>query len=254
MRRHKMNFTAFLIVVVITFVFILPVIGGLADDGFFKDIWLDVIEAIPFGSFVGEAVVKVFSKVIPAAGNFNDYLNGIQEIKGLTGYLQEFCKLCLTSILYGALNHYGEKAMGLKGKTDVWMFLQKVVWNMISAFICAVTAGLTLKIAFGQINQLVKGMAGMWTSIIGFIILAGGAGIFSYVLGISAGLAVGYIFVRLVLMNICSLMVSSGCLAFVILCFSERAYSHMFAGMGAWMGAVIILIGIDMMLSSVFKN
>lgn len=62
MRRHKMNFTAFLIVVVITFVFILPVIGGLADDGFFKDIWLDVIEAIPFGSFVGEAVVKVFQK------------------------------------------------------------------------------------------------------------------------------------------------------------------------------------------------
>ena len=77
--------------------------------------------------------------------------------------------------------------------------------------------------------------------------------IFHLLLEIGFGLAIGYVLVKMILMNCCKLLVTYMLTAFVLICLSEGTYGMLLGGIGSWAFVIIIIIGIDLVLDSVFQ-
>ena len=71
-------------------------------------------------------------------------------------------------------------------------------------------------------------------------------------LSATTGLVIGYVLVKLVLMNLVDLLFSSLCLTFILLNIAEKTWELALLGMGGWIAVLILLVAIDLMLSSVF--
>lgn len=253
--KARRNFIALLILIVIILMIIAPVAGSLAEEGFFKGMWLNVIEEIPFGSTWGELAIHIFTKFISAELDTEEYFNYLQQIQTGKSILQEFCKLCLTAIVYDAVDRFGELAMGLRKKSGGWMLAQKVLWKMFCAFICAVIAGLVLQIAFGQINQLGSIAANIWTGIVTLVVMIGAVGIHAFLLELGIVMTLIYTMLKLIFVNVITIILSYIFLLLMILFASEQVYVSFLEETSIWAIWILMLVllaGIDLMIQSVF--
>lgn len=247
--------TKFLVMVLVMFIFflcILPWLGSLAKAGVFKGIWSDVVDAFPMGSLFAEFVLHFGTKFISSTTNAADYLIGIQPIESFTELIQEFLKLCLSALLFGAWTKVGDLLIGIKDKPSGWQMVKKVVWHMFSALFCAVVASMVLTFAFGQINQLSPTAAGIWSTVIMLITLIGTGGAFYFLLGQGIVMAILYVLLKTIGMNILSMGMSYCLLLFLLLAFSEGVFVAMYGGFLVWIVILMLIIAIDTMLTSVF--
>lgn len=143
-------------------------------------------------------------------------------------------------------------AMELTEESAVIAFIKKTISHMVAVFLAAILVGPLLQFAFGQINQLKSLGAQIMTSVILIISLIGAMGIYAFLLSATTGLVIGYVLVKLVLMNLVDLLFSSLCLTFILLNIAEKTWELALLGMGGWITVLILLVAIDLMLSSVF--
>lgn len=251
-RKEKRSLVSMFLIFVLLLPFIGIIIELFVDTGIFHNIWVEFIENIPFGGFIGKMALELFSKFIPVAVDSQAYLSGAKEIHGILEFLQEFGKLFLTATIYGMLEKIFDVAMELTEESAVIAFIKNTISHMVAVFLAAILVGPLLQFAFGQINQLKSLGAQIMTSVILIISLIGAMGIYAFLLSATTGLVIGYVLVKLVLMNLVDLLFSSLCLTFILLNIAEKTWELALLGMGGWIAVLILLVAIDLMLSSVF--
>lgn len=233
---------------------VIPIFAALADEGFFKEVWVDVIEAFPFGSSFGELAIRIFNKIVMTGASMVEYEQAFTKLTGPAALMQEFGKLCLTAVIYEAVANAGDAAMVTKETSKGWAFAQRTLWHMLAALLCAGLCSMLLRFTYGQINQLLPKLSGLWSGIIAGIVLSGAVGVFFFVLGIGLLRTLLFVFVKIVLMNVLNLCTSYLFLLFVLLCMSEKAYVKIASGSCIWLAVIVALIGIDLMLTPVLKK
>lgn len=252
--RQKRSFFATLLLAFMIIWLILPVFAAALGEDFMKDIWSDVAEAIPFGNTFGEWAIQIFTQVTQIPVSVSEYRTPYAAAKSAAVLMQEFGKLCLTAVIYEAVGNFGDVCMGIKEKGGIWAVAQKVLWHMICAFLCAGLCSIVLQFAYAQINSMVPSWSRIWSGIITGIVLLGSVGVFFFILQSSIIVALVYVFVKIVFVNVVKLCVTYIFLLFTILCISEQAYMKLFTGSCMWLLIIIILIGIDLMIGSVIKK
>ena len=65
---------------------------------------------------------------------------------------------------------------------------------------------------------------------------------------------IGFVFLKIVLTNTLKVAATYTGTLLVLLFLSEKAYLKMVSAIGAWAVVIILLIGVDMMLSSVYDH
>lgn len=252
MTKSLRNLIAFILFMFLFFTVFTVVIAQWADSGLIFSAWMEMLDVIPFGKPVAQLALKFYSTVVSIAVDETYYLAGLKTLTVLD-WLEDFCKMCLTAVVYEALSKAGIAWMEISQEKNIWMIIQKILWEIACAFISAITAGLLLKFLFEQMKQLSGAATAVISSVVIAIIVAGGVWIFHLLLKIGFGLAIGYVFVKMILMNCCKLLVTYMLSAFVLLCLMEGTYVRMFQGIGSWAVVIIIIIGIDLVLDSVFQ-
>lgn len=232
--------------------FIGIIVDIFADTGIFHNIWVEFIENMPFSGFIGKMALELFSKFVPVAVDSQAYLSGTKEIHGILEFLQEFGRLFLTATIYGMLEKIFDALMELSGQSAVTVFIKKSVSHMVAVFLAAIFVGPLLQFAFEQINQLKSLGAQIMTFVVLLISLVGAVGIYAFLLSVTTGLVIGYVIVKLVLMNLVDLLLSSFLLAFILLNIAEKTWTLAFTGLGAWIVVLIVLAATDYVLSSIF--
>ena len=252
MSKSLRNLIAFIMLLFLFMTVFSVLISQWADSGLLFSAWMEMLEVIPFGKPVAQLALKFYSSVVSASVDEAYYLAGLKTLTVLD-FLEDFCKMCLTAVVYEALSKAGIAWMEISQEKNVWVVIQKILWEIACAFISAVTAGLLLKFLFEQMKQLSGTMTALISSIVTVIIIAGGVWIFHLLLEIGFGLAIGYVLVKMILMNCCKLLVTYMLTAFVLICLSEGTYGMLLGEIGSWAFVIIIIIGIDLVLDSVFQ-
>lgn len=254
MRSRRGRFWATALMLFMVLWVVIPVFAMLADEGFFKEVWVDIIEAFPFGSAFGELAVRIFNKVVSTGASMTQYTQAFVNLTGPAAMMQELGKLCLTAVIYEAVANAGDAVMVTKETSKGWAFAQRALWHMVAALLCAGLCSMLLRFVYGQINQLAPAFSRFWSDVIVTIVLSGAVGVFFFVLGIGLARTILYVLVKLVLMNVINMVISYVFLLFIVLCMSEKAYLKIFSGSCIWLALIIALVGIDLMLTPVLKR
>lgn len=242
-----------MILIMIFFVFVAPILGVLVEKDFFKGMWLDVIQVIPFGSQLGELAIGIFIRFISSNLEAQDYWDSLQQMSVSLGMLQEFCKLCLTAIFYSVVKRIGEDYMKLHNNVKKWSYIQLIIWRMFSAFVSAIIASMALEFAFSQINSLSSLFSQIWTYIITILIIVGAAGIYVYLLGVVIWVALGYMFVKIVFINGIQVISAYFFLLLMLLSLSAQTYRFVIIGFAIWGIMVIMVTALETIVTSAFE-
>lgn len=256
-QRDAISLTALLILAVILVPLILNALRLFVDAGIFKNLWYDMVDMLPFGGAIAQLAIKIYAGVAPQVLDAQSYLSGIQPVSGWLDFIGEFCKLCVSGVCYKAISYFGDILMNNGESGRILVFIRKVVWHLICAFLACIAAGVVLRIAFDNIQAaaghgFVQGIASILLILVS---LAGGMGILWFTVGFSSVvLWLGYGIVKLFLVNACSVLISGVFMTFIILNLSEGTWELVIAGMAGWGVILVLLIGIDIMIGSVFKD
>lgn len=252
MRRHSKSLIALLILIVFLSPFAAVISRLVADTGVFDELWAAFVRELPFGSVIAKGAVSLLSETAPVLVNSQKYLSAAKELHTVLEFFQELGKLLLTATIYGLLSKVAVSYLELGERGGIAAFFLKVLANMISVFLAALLVTPLLHYAYREINRLSGAGSGFWTAVILAITVIGASGIYALLLSLGAGLAIGYVLVKLVLMNIVQLLAAGFCLAFALLNLAEGTWHLALLGFGSWTVILIILVGIDLMLESVF--
>ena len=196
-------------------------LGSMADDGVILDAWYAMIGYIPFGNVLAPLCVDLFSESFNLGKNMSEYLIGIKALTMLD-FFQDVVILLLTAVCFEAVNNFVQVLMGVKEKGGIY----NVLLQMISGISVLVT----------------------------LITVSGAVGVLYFVLGIGLAGAIGFVFLKIVLTNTLKVAATYTGTLLVLLFLSEKAYLKMVSAIGAWAVVIILLIGVDMMLSSVYDH
>lgn len=250
---RKVSFWASVFFIFFCILIIVPIVGALADDGTIRNIWLDVLEVFPFGGMLGELVVRIFSKALGQYIDVSEYLSGNALPGSAIMWMQEILKLCMTGIFYGALTAVVDQLIKVKKTSKGWAGAERVLWHMFCTLLASVLCGLIFQFLYSQINQLSSQAARIWTDAIMFLVTGGGIVVYILLLG-TLGKALIYVIIKLVLLNTLNAVLSYSLLLMILLCLSEKSYLLLAGSIGAWGVLIVLLIGIDIMLSSVLEK
>lgn len=251
--NRKVSFWASVFFMLLCILVLIPIIGTLADDGTIRSIWLDVLDVFPFGGMLGELTIHIVSKVIGQYIDVNEYISGSSQLNNAVVWLREILKLCMTGIFYGALTAAVDNWIKVKKTSRGWAGAERILWHMFCALLSSVLCGLVFQFLYGQLDQLASGVARAITDIIMFGVTAGG--IFAYILILGTlGKALAYVVVKLIVVNTLNVVASYVLVLSILLCLSEKAYLLLMGSVGAWGICIVLLIGVDMMLSSILEK
>ncbi|MCD7819328.1 MAG: hypothetical protein LUH07_09805, partial [Lachnospiraceae bacterium] len=242
-----------LILIVIFTFFLAPLLSVAVDAGVFQNLYLDAIEEFPFGNGIAEFSVKALSAATSLDIDVNQYVIHSATRKTVLELIQEFCKACLSAIVFAALVKAGDTLMGIDKIKSIWDFFTKALWHMIAAILCSMVVALLISFAFTKIQSLGV-IAG---NILTFVISAASIGmsgwIFAAFFGAGVGLTILYVLVGVILYNLVNLLVTEMAISCLIIAVNEKLYLRAVACFSAWIVIIIILAGVGMMIDSVTK-
>lgn len=256
-RKDAISLTSLILIIVIVVPLILAALRTFVEAGVFRNLWYDMVDLLPFGGAIAQLAIKIYTTIIPQVLDVQNYTAQIQPINGVFEFLEEFGKLCVAGVCYKAISYAGDKAMENSESKGILVFLRRVVWHLASAFLGCVASGVVLHILFVNIQAatghgFVQGIASILMIL---VTLAGGAGIFWFTIGFSSVfLCIGYTLVKIFLMNACTVFVSGVFMSFIVLNLAEGTWELVIAGMAGWGFILVVLVGVDMMLSVAFGD
>ncbi len=229
------------------------VIGG---SGTVLDMLLGIVEVLPFGEFFLRITAQILSTLMQTTSiSVDSILNGTVSSGSLLAvdWVKETCKLILAAGFNDALYAFLVMVLNLS-RSDFWIFMKRVVVMMLSAYLAAFAAAMSLAAVFNQL----KGWAAGWQALISGLIAAisvGGVFAIMCILFLDGGSIVSFIIyflLRYVLLGIMRVGIAYiGALSILLLVQSGNL-AKLIAGQGALLLVLIMLVGVDMLLGSAF--
>ena len=103
MSKSLRNLIAFIMLLFLFMTVFSVLISQWADSGLLFSAWMEMLEVIPFGKPVAQLALKFYSSVVSASVDEAYYLAGLKTLTVLD-FLEDFCKMCLTAVVYEALS------------------------------------------------------------------------------------------------------------------------------------------------------
>ena len=228
-------------------------VGSLADDGVILDAWYAMVGCVPFGNILAPFCVDLFSESFNLGKNMSEYLIGI---KGLTAldFFQDVVTVLLTAVFYEAVDNFVQVLMGIKERGGIHNVLMQMISGMVSVFLATIVAGVALNYLCQQLVLLPDIARGIISVLVTLITVSGAVGVIYFVLGMGIVRALSYVFLKLVLTNTLKVMATYTGALLVMLFLGEKAYLKMFSACAAWGVVIILLIGADLLISSVYEH
>lgn len=247
------SFIAAVILSAVIVVMTMGVVAKLSDANLLLDMFLAMIDVLPYGNIFAEFV---FSLISASMGTTANSATGMFSSGTMTsvGFMKEFCKLCLSAGVFSALNEKIQIITGVKGERGIWNFLKSVVFTMLSGYLSAFASGLVLQLFFDQLHKLpgiVQGIisAGMSIAIIGSVFTI--VKLLFFISGGSLLAFIMYFIIRYLIINIIKvILVYMLILAMFILVLWGDIASFT-AMTGIIMTILIMVVGLDMIVKSV---
>ena len=238
---------AYFIIMIATVIF-----GSMADDGVILDAWYSMLAYIPFGNVWGTICIDLFSDFFNMGNNLSEYLVGIKELS-LLDVFEDIATLMLTAVFFEAVNNALQVVMNIKGRGGIYNVLMKMISGMVSALLCTFIASIVLHFLCQQLVLLPNIIQGIISILVTCITVSGAVGVMYFVMGVGIVGALAFVFLKIVLINVLKVGVTYTCIMLVLLFLNEKAYLKLFSAFAAWGVVIIILIGIDIMISSIFE-
>ena len=217
------------------------------------DVWLAILEYIPFGKTFGEISVKLFNESFGLGSNMADYVLGLNSMKP-ADFLFDLCKLMVTGALIDAVGFALQSIIGVWGKKGVYSTFMKAICGIVSAFICTGLAIIVLGI-FG--NQLVNlpGPAQIAVAALTTLVpLLASVGLLYFAIGsgIVAALAIGL--TKTLIVNILKVSATYVFTLLLVMFINEGEYLKILPALGAWAVVIVLMIGVEEILQSVIEK
>lgn len=237
---------AYFVIMISTAIF-----GSMADDGVILDAWYSTIEYIPFGNVWALVCVDLFSESFNMGNSLSKYLVGLKELSSLD-FFEDTATLMLTAVLFQAVNNFLQTVMNIKERGGVYNVLMQMISGMFSALICTFIASIVLHFLCQQLVSLPNIIQRIVSIFVTCITVGGAIGVLYFVLGAGIFGAVAFVLLKIVLINVLKVGVTYTGIILIILFLGEKAYLKLFSVFAVWGVVIIILIGIDIMISSMF--
>ena len=247
------SFIATVLLSFLVVVLTMAVVGLLSGADLLVDMFLNMIDVLPYGSVFAEFAFSLISQFMGTTVNSAIGILGTKPLSYLDA-LREFCKLCLSAGLFPAFNEVSLIATGVKDEKGLWNFLKSVVITMLSGYLAAFFAGLLLQLFFEQVSMIpaiAQGIisGGLSIAIIVCVFMIVKLLFFS---GGSMLLFISYFISKYILVNLFKVMVIY-LMIFITLAFVlVRDLGVFIASSGGLIAIMIMIIGLDMMIKSAF--
>lgn len=239
---------AYFVIMIATAVF-----GSMVDDGVILDAWYSMLKYIPFGNVLAPVCIDLFSDSFNMGNNLSEYLVGIKALTPLD-FFEDIATLMLTAVFFEAVNNALQVIMGIKNRGGVYNVLIKMISGMVSALLCTFIASIVLHFLCQQLVLLPNIVQGIVSIIVTCITVAGAIGILYFVLGVGMVGALVFVLIKIVIINVLKVGATYTGILLVLLFLGEKAYLKMFSVISVWGVVIIVLIGIDIMISSIFNH
>ena len=255
--EHGSNtFVSFLATILLSFIIVYVTIavgGALSGDDLILDMFLNVIDVLPYGNAIAEFAFTLISGFLGTTVNYTQGMFGSDSATFL--YLvQEFCKLCLSAGIFPALNEFLQIICGVKNESGIWNFLKSIVITMLCGYLAAFFAGLALEFLFTQVQGLPRIAQGILSGGVSLGII-GGVFMIVKLLFFSGGSMLAftlYYLIRYVLLNIIKIMIVYLMILSTFILILWGNIGAFITSMGGLFVLLIMVIGFDIMLKSAF--
>lgn len=238
---------AYFIIIIATAIF-----GSMADEGVILDAWFSMVEYIPFGSVWGNICINLFSDSFNMGNGLAEYLISVKALS-LLDVFEDTATLILTAVFFEAVNNALQVIMNIKGRGGIYNILMKMISGMISALLCTFIASIVLHFLCQQLVLLPNIIQGIISILVTCITVSGAVGVMYFVMGVGIFGVVAFVLLKIVLINVLKVGATYTCIMLVLLFLGEKAYLKLFSVFAAWGVVIIMLIGIDIMISSIFE-
>lgn len=238
---------AYFLIMCITLTF-----GFLVDTGVIMDAWYNMLEFLPFGSLLGPLCVDLFESSFNMGTNLAKYTS-IQNPNTFLEIFQDSGVLILTAIFTEAVSNSIHTVMNIKGKNGLHNILMRMFTSMVSVLLMTFIATLAMNFLYQQLTAVPKILQGIIAALVSIITIAGSIGVMYFILGSGILAALAYALIKVILVNALKVFATYVGTLLIILFISEEAYLKALGTLSGWALVIIMLIGVDIMISSVFE-
>ena len=250
MRRTTRSIIALLILIVIVISVTSAVGKGLMGSGYLVDAWGEMLGVIPFGGVVANLTDMIFKYMTGYSAPLPAGMAPVVE-----HLLPELLKAMLIALCCEALTQAGYNWMEVSGQSGFGIVIQKFLWGVLCAYLSIFVAGIVANIFLEQVAQMPNGI--VRNIILGLTtggVAIGGIAIIHFALGLGALLAVIYLVGKVIILTMVKLYVNYVLVALLLQLLYSGAAAQMIGSLGGiWLLLMIILTGIELMLSSIIQ-
>lgn len=227
-------------------------LGSLVDTGVILDAWYNMLGYIPFGGWLAQLCVDLFEQSFNMGQGLVKYTQNIQPMDPLLIF-NDSCILILTAMTAEAGNAFIQALMEVgkkeKGIADVIM---RMVSGMISVLLCTFVATMLMNFLYGQLASVSSAVQWVVSTLVSLITVGGAVGIFYLILGAGVLQTIAYVGIKIIFVNVFKVLATYLGVLLILLFIGEEAYVNAFAAFAGWGVVIVILIGVDIMISSMF--
>ena len=191
------------------------VLGSMADNDVILDAWYSMLGYIPFGNKLAPFCIDLFSESFGLGKGMAEYLNGI------------------------------------KSGTTIELFEDMV--GMVSSLICTFIASLVLHFFCQQLNSLPVIAQKIMSTLVTSITVSGALGVVYFAFGKKLISACIYTVIKIIMLNVFKVVTTYIGILLILLFIGEKEYLRVGAVGAGWIVIIMALIGLDLMVSSVFE-
>lgn len=228
------------------------VLGSMADNDVILDAWYSMLGYIPFGNKLAPFCIDLFSESFGLGKGMAEYLNGIKS--GTTIELfEDMMKLILTAVFFEAVNNILLVIMQVKEHEGIYGKLMEMMIGMVSSLICTFIASLVLHFFCQQLNSLPVIAQKIMSTLVTSITVSGALGVVYFAFGKKLISACIYTVIKIIMLNVFKVVTTYIGILLILLFIGEKEYLRVGAVGAGWIVIIVALIGLDLMVSSVFE-
>lgn len=227
------------------------IFGALADDGVILDAWYSMLKYIPFGGQFAGICIDLFGDSFAMGKGLTEYTLGIVGLTPLE-FFKDTCTIILTAVFFEAVHNMLQVMMEIKGKDGLHNILMQMISGMAASVVCTFIATILLQKLTVQLANLPEIAQGIISIIVSGVTVAGAFGVFYFTMGVGLLGALGFVFVKVLLVNVLKVAANYIAILLILLFIGEKAYMNIIPVFAGWGAVIIILLGIDIMMKSVF--
>ena len=215
------------------------VLGSMADNDVILDAWYSMLGYIPFGNKLAPFCIDLFSESFGLG-------------KGMAEF-EDMMKLILTAVFFEAVNNILLVIMQVKEHEGIYGKLMEMMVGMVSSLICTFIASLVLHFFCQQLNSLPVIAQKIMSTLVTSITVSGALGVVYFAFGKKLISACIYTVIKIIMLNVFKVVTTYIGILLILLFIGEKEYLRVGAVGAGWIVIIMALIGLDLMVSSVFE-